>query len=157
MKALAIALGSGLAFGSGLVLSGMTDPRRVKAFLTLGSEWDAALLWVMGGAVAVHMLALRLVSRRVPVTPPGAAALKVDQRLVLGAVVFGLGWGITGYCPGPAFVGVGARHASAIVFFVAMMAGMAAFHLLRARFPGSGQRAAARQVPAASASTAIDT
>lgn len=133
MKAWLVALGSGLLFGSGLVLSGMTDPERVQAFLTLGAGWDPALLWVMGGAVAVHALMVRLAARRAPSTQRTATSFAIDSRLVLGAVVFGVGWGLTGYCPGPAFVSVGALHGSAAVFFVAMLAGIAAHRLLWSR------------------------
>lgn len=157
MKAWLVALGSGLLFGSGLVVSGMTDPHRVKAFLTLGSGWDPALLWVMGGAVTVHALVLRVVARRTPSIQPAVASLKIDPSLVVGAAVFGVGWGFSGYCPGPVFVGVGARHGSAIVFFIAMMAGIAAYRLLFARAVEGVTHTPRSELPPAHKSTITDT
>lgn len=127
-----VGLFSGLIFAGGLVLSGMTDPRRVLAFLDFAGDWDARLIWVMVGAIGVHFTWLRWAARRqgpaalVYSMPPSA---KIDRPLLLGAVVFGVGWGMAGYCPGPAVVSVGGGVASAAVFTAAMLAGMWLFKI----------------------------
>ena len=137
MKTLLVGLGSGLLFGGGLVLSGMTDPRRIQAFLALTEGWDPSLLVVMAAAVAVHALVLRVDARRAAGVGSSAPSGKIDQRLVAGAAVFGVGWGLTGYCPGPAVVSVGAMQTQGVVFFSAMLAGIAAYHLIWARLTSS--------------------
>jgi uncharacterized membrane protein YedE/YeeE len=139
VKTLAVALGSGLLFGAGLTLSGMTDPRRIQAFLALTQGWDPSLLGVMGAAVLVHVLVLRLDARRTRSEESVAPRGSVDWRLVTGAAIFGVGWGLTGYCPGPAVVGVGAGQTAAIVFIIAMLAGIAAYHLLWVRAADRGR------------------
>lgn len=124
------AFGSGALFGAGLVVSGMTRPEKVLGFLDVFGAWDASLLFVMLGAVAVHALAHRAIrGRPSPVlattwsVPPRRS---IDWKLLGGAALFGVGWGLGGYCPGPAVVSLGGGAASAFVFGVAMLAGMLA-------------------------------
>jgi uncharacterized membrane protein YedE/YeeE len=99
------ALGAGLLFGAGLVVSGMVDPRNVVAFLDVAGAWSPNLAGVMVGAIAVHATALRLGRRRRPFVLDATPWL--DARLVGGAAIFGVGWGLAGYCPGPALVAMG--------------------------------------------------
>ena len=156
MKTLLVAFASGALFGGGLVLSGMTDPRRIQAFLALTDAWDPSLLLVMGAAVAVHALVLRLDARRAAPaasTPPSG---KIDKRLILGAGIFGVGWGLTGYCPGPAVVSAGAVQLPAIIFIIAMIAGMALYHLLWARLQSGSSSSSETGLPPNRASTIID-
>ena len=133
-----VGLVSGLIFAAGLVLSGMTDPARVLAFLDFAGDWDPRLALVLAGAIGVHFSGLWLSSRRQPVEAQAqpfslAPRAPVTRSLVLGAAVFGVGWGLAGYCPGPAVVtlGLGAREGS--VFLVAMLGGMLIFQLFEAR------------------------
>ena len=119
----------GLLFGLGLILSGMTDPGKVQGFLDLAGAWDPSLAFVMGGAVVVGFFAFALARRRTTAFLGGAmhlpASRDIDRRLVIGSVVFGIGWGLAGFCPGPALVSLGAGHWQALVFVLAMLAGMA--------------------------------
>lgn len=147
MRTFALALVAGLLFGSGLLVSGMLDPERVLAFLTLGPGWDPSLMLVMGAAVLTHFAALRWSARRAEPAPPSStkALHRVDARLVAGAVVFGAGWGLSGFCPGPAVTSLGAGTPRGVLFAVAMLLGVALFHLvehLRARFGASTSGAA---------------
>lgn len=133
MKNLVFASIAGLVFGVGLVLSGMTQPAKVVGFLDLSGRWDPSLAFVMGGAIAVHFLAYRLVPKlKRPIW--GAAwslptRRDVDRRLVLGAVLFGAGWGLGGYCPGPALTSVVAGASSTLIFTSAMLVAMWAHSL----------------------------
>jgi len=125
------ALLSGLLFGAGLVLSGMADPAKVLAFLRLGPGWDPALGFVMGGALAVTLPGFAWLRRRP--RPFGAEAFAnpggvVDRRLLRGAALFGLGWGLAGYCPGPAVVSAGLLQGAGLVFLPAMLAGAWLLH-----------------------------
>ena len=125
---------AGLLFGLGLILSGMANPAKVLGFLDLAGAWDPSLALVMVGAIAVAMVAFRLASRRQhsllaePMRLPGKD--DIDRRLVLGGLGFGIGWGLAGFCPGPALVALGAGELKAAVFVAAMLAGMAWFELL---------------------------
>jgi uncharacterized protein len=125
---------AGLLCGLGLVVSGMTDPAKVVGFLDLGGKWDASLMLVMVGAITAFAAAYRLLLRRS--RPLLAAAFftpdkrSVDGKLLLGAAVFGLGWGLGGFCPGPAIVSLGAFTADALVFVIAMTVGMVVAGLL---------------------------
>ena len=124
---LAFALAAGVLFGVGLVLSQMVNPAKVLAFLDVAGNWDPTLAFVMGGAVLVTAIAFRLVlKRRVPALG-GEFRLpqreEVDARLLSGAAIFGLGWGLAGFCPGPALVGVAAGLTDAWIFLPAMVAG----------------------------------
>jgi len=126
---------AGGLFGAGLAVSGMTDPGRVIGFLDVFGAWDPALLFVMAGAVGVYGLGL-LVLRRFgnrSLKLPSASSEPIDRRLVLGAAIFGLGWGLSGFCPGPALANLGALRAEALVFVPAMAIGM----LLTQRFFGA--------------------
>jgi len=126
----------GLLFGLGLILSGMTDPGKVQGFLDLAGAWDPSLAFVMGGAILVGLGAFALARRRTTAFLGGAMHLPsnrtIDRPLVVGSLVFGIGWGLAGFCPGPALVSLGAGHWQALLFTVAMLAGMA-LHDLRAQ------------------------
>jgi len=136
---LAIALISGTLFGLGLAISGMIDPRKVLGFLDLFGTWDPSLAGVMATAIPVTFLFYRLSGRRTasltgrPFPPP--PALPIDRRLILGAAIFGLGWGLAGLCPGPALEAL-AFDARAMVFVTAMASGMILHHAIsRSRRP----------------------
>lgn len=124
----------GLLFGWGLLLSGMTDPGKVQGFLDLFGAWDPSLAFVMGGAIGVGVFAFALAKRRTSTFLEGAihlpATRDIDRPLIVGAVLFGAGWGLAGFCPGPAIVAMAAGHAKAAVFVVAMLAGMLAFKFM---------------------------
>lgn len=153
---LVTSLGSGLLFALGLGLSGMTDPHKVRAFLDVTGAWDPSLMLVMGGAAAVGLLLTTWTLRRsAPVLdaqfhlPPRAG---VDAPLVAGAALFGVGWGLSGYCPGPALVSLVTLDGSAWWFGGAMLAGMAAFQTVerfRARAAERAGHAAAGSAVAA--------
>ena len=120
---------SGLVFGVGLIASGMTDPAKIKGFLDLFGAWDPSLALVMGGAIAVGAVAFVLARRRT-MSWTGAhmeipTSTVIDRRLLLGGVLFGAGWGIAGYCPGPAIVSASAGSMAALGFVAAMLIGMA--------------------------------
>jgi uncharacterized membrane protein YedE/YeeE len=122
-----IALTSGLVFGLGLIASGMTDPAKVKGFLDIAGAWNPSLGLVMGGAIAVGMLAFAAARRR-SVSWSGEridlpTSTLIDSRLVVGGVVFGIGWGLGGFCPGPAVVAVGSALTSAAIFVAGMLLG----------------------------------
>jgi uncharacterized membrane protein YedE/YeeE len=123
-----IALLSGLVFGLGLIAGGMTDPAKVKAFLDLFGAWDPSLALVMGGAIMVGVFAFAAARRRSRSWTGESMELPtsrvIDRRLLLGGVLFGTGWGIGGFCPGPALVALGSGLAQAWVFVPAMLAGM---------------------------------
>ena len=122
------AFAAGLVFGIGLILSGMTDPAKVIGFLDIAGSWDPSLAFVMGGAVFVGLFAFALARRRAQAFLGGAMQLPsrrdIDLRLVLGSVVFGIGWGLAGFCPGPALVSFASGEAKAAVFVAAMLGGM---------------------------------
>ena len=131
----------GLLFGLGLMLSGMTDPRKVLGFLDLAGAWDPSLALVMGGAIAVGVAAFALAKKRTMTFLGGALywpeSNAVDKRMVLGSVVFGVGWGLVGFCPGPAVVSLAAGQPKAAVFVAAMLAGMALFEAVDRRLHSS--------------------
>lgn len=128
------ALLSGLLFGIGLILSGMTDPAKVIGFLDIGGRWDPSLAFVMGGAVLVGLLAFPFASSRQtawlgdPMRLP--ATRQIDRPLIFGAVLFGVGWGMAGYCPGPALTSVLYGGAKPLIFVLAMLSGMGLFEAL---------------------------
>ena len=121
----------GVLFGAGLIVSGMTDPSKVIGFLDIAGSWDPSLGLVMGGAVSVGLVAFRVARGRTTTLLGGTmgvpAERQVDRRLILGSLVFGIGWGLAGFCPGPALVAFGAGYDKAVVFTIAMLAGMALF------------------------------
>jgi uncharacterized membrane protein YedE/YeeE len=127
----------GLVFGLGLIISGMTDPGKVLGFLDLFGAWDPSLALVMGGAILVGVFAFALAKKRTTTFLGGALHLPgsrdIDKRLVIGGLAFGTGWGLAGFCPGPALVSLGAGEPKAAVFVVAMLAGMAVFELIERR------------------------
>ncbi|MCL2876394.1 MAG: YeeE/YedE family protein [Betaproteobacteria bacterium] len=119
---------AGVIFGVGLLLSGMADPAKVQGFLDLAGRWDPSLAMVMTGAIAVGVVGFTIAKRRthsllkLPMQLPTATA--IDHRLVIGSALFGIGWGLVGICPGPALVTLAMGVPQAIVFVVAMLAGM---------------------------------
>ena len=127
----------GLVFGLGLIVSGMTDPGKVLGFLDLTGLWDPSLAFVMGGAVAVGIFAFVAAKKRTTSFLGGAMQLPtsrdIDKRLIVGSLLFGAGWGVAGFCPGPAIVSVGAGEPKAIVFVLAMLAGMWLFEIAERR------------------------
>ncbi|WLI91623.1 YeeE/YedE family protein [Massilia sp. R2A-15] len=135
----------GLLFGIGLIVSGMTDPARVIGFLDLAGAWNPSLALVMAGAIAIGAVAFRVAGARTdsllghPMRLPAASA--IDRRLVLGSLVFGAGWGLAGFCPGPALASLAAGSVKPLIFTAAMVAGMGVFELF--------ERLAARRSQAA--------
>jgi uncharacterized membrane protein YedE/YeeE len=128
---------AGLVFGLGLILSGMANPAKVLGFLDLAGPWDPSLVLVMAGAIAVGLAAF-FVARTRTVSFLGAEmklpnARHIDRRLVVGSLLFGLGWGIAGFCPGPGLVALGMGEAKAAVFVAAMLLGMGIFELAERR------------------------
>jgi uncharacterized membrane protein YedE/YeeE len=125
---------AGLVFGLGLIVAGMVNPAKIIGFLDIAGTWDPSLALVMVGAIAVGLVAFALARRRtmsalgLPMQLPSQRT--VDARLVGGSLVFGIGWGLAGFCPGPAIVALGAGYAKAAVFVVAMLLGMGAFELI---------------------------
>ncbi len=128
MGARVSALGAGMLFGVGLAIAGMTKPSKVVGFLDLFGSWDPSLAFVMVGAITVHLIAHRLVLRRssplFDVKFHLPTRKDIDRRLVLGAAVFGVGWGLGGFCPGPGIVSAGSGALGALVFVVGMTIGM---------------------------------
>lgn len=128
---------AGLLFGVGLIVSGMANPQKVLGFLDLAGRWDPSLAFVMAGATGVAVFAFARAKRRtrswlgLPMQLPALRAITV--RLVAGSAVFGIGWGLAGFCPGPAIVSIGLGSAKGIVFVVAMLVGMAAFEWIERR------------------------
>ena len=125
---------SGLMFGLGLMVSGMANPAKVLVFLDIGGAWDPSLALVMGGAIAVAFPAFRLARKRSlsltrePIKLPSAT--RIDVRLLGGSAIFGAGWGLAGFCPGPSLVALGMGEPKALAFVIAMLVGMLGFELL---------------------------
>ncbi|MBY0269350.1 MAG: YeeE/YedE family protein [Burkholderiales bacterium] len=119
---------AGLVFGLGLIVSGMANPAKVLGFLDLAGAWDPSLLLVMGGAIAVGVIAFFIARRRTvsllgtPMRLP--TSRDIDRRLVGGSLLFGIGWGVAGFCPGPGLVALGMGEVKALVFVAAMLGGM---------------------------------
>jgi uncharacterized membrane protein YedE/YeeE len=124
----------GLIFGLGLILSGMANPAKVLGFLDLAGAWDPSLALVMVGAIAVGAVGFALARRRstswlgLVVNVPTSRL--IDSRLIAGSVAFGVGWGLAGFCPGPALVGLGMGQPKAVVFVLAMLVGMGLFEVI---------------------------
>lgn len=118
----------GILFGWGLIISGMTNPMKIQNFLDLAGLWDPSLIFVMGGAVIVGLAGFYLAGKRSAAFFGGALQIPtrrdISKPLVIGSFIFGAGWGIAGFCPGPAIVALGAGHLKALVFVIAMLAGM---------------------------------
>ncbi|MDI7861714.1 YeeE/YedE family protein [Rhizobiaceae bacterium n13] len=121
-------LAIGLIFGLGLVLSGMANPAKVQNFLDLFGTWDPSLAFVMGGAILVTFIGYRLVWQRGAPVSGGSFQLPsrtdIDSRILLGPAIFGIGWGLGGYCPGPALTALGLAAPGTLAFVPAMLAGM---------------------------------
>lgn len=143
MKSSLAALIVGFVFAIGLGLSGMTDPANVVSFLDIFGDWNPSLIFVMGGALVVHTLLYRLITKRP--SPVFASDFRIpkrrdiDRRLLVGSVLFGIGWGLAGYCPAPAITSLASLTLSPTVFVVSMLLGMGAFIILDRRI--SGQKA----------------
>lgn len=132
------ALFAGLVFGLGLLISGMADPAKVLGFLDLAGAWDPSLAFVMGGAIAVALPAFTLARRRQRALLTGEpmhlpTSTRIDPRLLGGALLFGIGWGLAGFCPGPALVALGMGLDQGLVFGLAMLGGMLIFEMLERR------------------------
>lgn len=130
---------AGIVFGAGLIISGMVLPAKVLGFLDITGAWDPSLGLVMVGAVLVGTGAFAAAGRR-PRSLLGfemklPTARHIDHRLIAGSLLFGAGWGIAGLCPGPAIVNLGTGQTKAIVFFLALLAGMAIFEFVERRVP----------------------
>ena len=134
----------GLLFGIGLMLSGMTDPSKVIGFLDLFGTWDPSLALVMGGAIMVGFFAFAVAQKRSTTFLGGVMRfptnMDIDKKLVLGSLMFGTGWGLAGFCPGPALVSMADGQPKALLFVVAMVVGMVGFELMD-RFVHSPRRA----------------
>ena len=121
----------GLIFGIGLIFAGMTDPSKVIGFLDVAGLWDPSLAFVMAGAILVGLVGFRFARHRTMNFLGGAIRLPskgdIDKRLVIGSLLFGIGWGMAGFCPGPALVSLGTGSPKAILFVLSMIAGMALF------------------------------
>jgi len=132
---------AGIVFGFGLIVSGMANPAKILGFLDVTGAWDPSLLFVMAGAISVASVAFAIARKRTR-SFLGAemklpAARDIDRRLVGGSLLFGIGWGIAGFCPGPSLVALGMGEAKAFVFVAAMLLGMSAFELLERRGGGT--------------------
>ena len=139
---------AGLVFGLGLIVSGMANPAKVLGFLDLGGAWDPSLALVMAGAVGVGTVAFAFTRRRTlsllgsKMTLP--TSRRIDRPLVVGSLLFGIGWGVAGFCPGPGLVGVGMGEVKALIFVAAMLAGMGLFEWLERRKPAGPAAALSR-------------
>ncbi|WP_170404403.1 DUF6691 family protein [Ruegeria arenilitoris] len=135
MRALVSLLAGGL-FGAGLLLSGMTNTTKVQDWLDFFGQWDPTLAFVMGGAILPMLIAWRLTAHRRPLTGgqfPKPATPELDRRLILGSVLFGMGWALAGLCPGPALASLSYGGIGGIVFLLSMIAGMYAAPALGAQ------------------------
>lgn len=140
---LLMALFAGLVFGLGLIVSGMTDPSKVIGFLDLAGAWDPSLALVMGGAIGVGLMAFRFARTRSQALLGGPmqlpSARQIDRRLVLGGLTFGVGWGLAGFCPGPALASLATGGSKPLTFTAAMLVGMVIFEVMeRGALPQPG-------------------
>jgi uncharacterized membrane protein YedE/YeeE len=135
MGEICAALIAGFVFGLGLCLSGMADPKVVQGFLDLTGDWNPALIFVMAAGVAVTLIGYRVVfAREKPVWSESfrlPAATPIDAPLISGAIIFGVGWGLTGYCPGPGIVSLASGRAPVFVFVLSMLTGMVTVRWMR--------------------------
>ncbi len=134
MKYSLSAFGAGLVFGLGLLVSGMANPQKVLGFLDIAGLWDPSLAFVMAGAIFVGLGAFAIARKRklsfLGLDMKLPASNRVDSRLVIGSLMFGAGWGIAGFCPGPGLVALGAGEIKAAVFVASMIAGMVIFEIV---------------------------
>lgn len=130
---------AGLVFGLGLIVSGMANPAKVLGFLDLSGAWDPSLALVMAGAIGVSFFAFLFAKKRtrslIGADMKLPAGNTIDRRLVIGSTLFGIGWGVAGFCPGPGLVALGMGEVKALIFVAAMLAGMVLFELLENRRP----------------------
>jgi uncharacterized membrane protein YedE/YeeE len=149
-----VAFVAGLTFAIGLVIPGMTQPTKVIAFLDVAGAWDPSLAFVMLGAIGVHLVfARRMRAGRAPRFAPAFSlplTTGIDRRLLLGAALFGIGWGIAGFCPGPAVVSVVTLAPTALAFVAAMLVAMAGYAWLFERSTPTTSSAEEEAVPIAS-------
>lgn len=128
------ALSSGIIFGLGLILAGMSNPSKVLAFLDITGLWDPSLMFVMGGAIGVGIVAFALAKKRTMAILGDVMHLPskqdIDTKVMLGGVIFGIGWGIAGICPGPALVLLGAGSKQGIIFVIAMLIGITIYSVI---------------------------
>lgn len=134
MKFTVASFAAGLVFGIGLLISGMANPEKVLGFLDIAGAWDPSLALVMGGAIMVGVVAFGIAHKRnvsllgFDMKLPGTSL--IDRRLVFGGLLFGAGWGLAGFCPGPGVVALGAGEIKAVVFVASMVAGMVIFNVI---------------------------
>ena len=137
---------AGLVFGLGLIVSGMANPAKVLGFLDLTGNWDPSLALVMGGAIGISFFAFLFAQKRsrsligADMRLPGGR--DIDRRLVVGGLLFGVGWGIAGFCPGPGLVALGMGEVKALIFVASMLTGMIVFEFLERRRPAVTQQPA---------------
>jgi uncharacterized membrane protein YedE/YeeE len=128
---------SGLIFSIGLAVSGMTQPKKVLAFLDIFGDWDSSLMFVMVGAIGAYSVVYRLVLKRQKPLIEDKLQIpeprKVDKELILGAIIFGIGWGLAGFCPGPALTSLATLQKAPLIFGLVLIGGMITFKLLRDR------------------------
>jgi len=128
---------SGLIFSIGLAVSGMTQPKKVLAFLDIFGDWDSSLMFVMVGAIGAYSVVYRLVLKRQKPLIEDKLQIpeprKVDKKLILGAIIFGIGWGLAGFCPGPALTSLATLQKAPLIFGLGLIGGMITFKLLRDR------------------------
>jgi uncharacterized protein len=150
MRVIAAAI-AGLVFGLGLILSGMANPAKVIGFLDLAGAWDPSLALVMAGAIAVGLIGFRMAGQRQqtllgdPMRLPATKGMPIDRRLLAGSLLFGVGWGVAGFCPGPGLVALGMGEGGALVFVLAMLLGMGGFEWLERRGLRARQNALAAE------------
>ena len=129
------ALLAGLIFGFGLIVSGMANPEKVIGFLNIFGRWDPSLAFVMGGAIFVGVFSFKYIVKREKTLLGGSLHLSneksINKRLIFGSLIFGLGWGVAGFCPGPALVSLGMGSLKGALFVIAMLAGMLTFKLVQ--------------------------
>lgn len=129
------ALLAGLIFGLGLIVSGMANPEKVIGFLNIFGRWDPSLAFVMGGAIFVGVFSFKYIVNREKTLLGGSLHLSneksINKRLIFGSLIFGLGWGVAGFCPGPALVSLGMGSLKGALFVIAMLAGMLTFKLVQ--------------------------
>lgn len=129
------ALLAGLIFGFGLIVSGMANPEKVIGFLNIFGRWDPSLAFVLGGAIFVGVFSFKYIVKREKTLLGGSLHLSneksINKRLIFGSLIFGLGWGVAGFCPGPALVSLGMGSLKGAMFVIAMLAGMLAFKLVQ--------------------------
>lgn len=134
-KQCVIAMIAGLMFGMGLIVSGMANPQTVLAFLDISRDWNPSLLFVMSGAISVSFFAFKkmqvrtcsLLGNQIQLPP----TTQIDRRLVIGAVIFGIGWGLAGFCPGPALVALSFGSPKQWIFVLGMLSGMGFYSILQ--------------------------